>query len=57
MSEMSMRFVDHIGYHDHEGPAVDLDEREGLVRDLWRARVARMLRLLDAEDRNNGFAP
>jgi ribulose-5-phosphate 4-epimerase/fuculose-1-phosphate aldolase len=34
MSQTSMRFVDHIGYHDYEGPAVDLGERERLVRDL-----------------------
>src|ERR1051325_5581838 len=26
--------VGHIGYHDYEGPAVELDERERLVRDL-----------------------
>jgi ribulose-5-phosphate 4-epimerase/fuculose-1-phosphate aldolase len=29
-----MRFVGHIGYHDYEGPAVDLDERERIVNDL-----------------------
>ena len=34
MTQTSMRFVDHIGYHDYEGPAVDLAERERLVRDL-----------------------
>jgi ribulose-5-phosphate 4-epimerase/fuculose-1-phosphate aldolase len=34
MSQTSMRFVGHIGYHDYEGPAVDLGERERLVRDL-----------------------
>lgn len=34
MSQTSMRFAGHIGYHDYEGPAVDLDERERLVRDL-----------------------
>src|ERR1051326_498817 len=34
MSQTSIRFVGHIGYHDYEGPAVDLDERERLVRDL-----------------------
>ena len=34
MSQTSMRFVGHIGYHRYEGPAVDLDERERLVRDL-----------------------
>jgi ribulose-5-phosphate 4-epimerase/fuculose-1-phosphate aldolase len=34
MSQTSIRFNGHIGYHDYEGPAVDLDERERLVRDL-----------------------
>lgn len=34
MSQTAMRFVGHIGYHDYEGPAVDLAERERLVRDL-----------------------
>ena len=33
MSQTSMRFVGHIGHHDYEGPAVDFDERESLVRD------------------------
>src|SRR6202046_4514746 len=30
MSQTSIRFVGHIGYHDYEGPAIDLDERERL---------------------------
>ena len=34
LSQTSIRFVGHIGYHDYEGPAVDLAERERLVRDL-----------------------
>jgi ribulose-5-phosphate 4-epimerase/fuculose-1-phosphate aldolase len=34
LSQTSMRFVGHIGYHDYEGPAIDLAERERLVRDL-----------------------
>ena len=34
MTQTSMRFAGHIGYHDYEGPAVDLGERERLVRDL-----------------------
>jgi ribulose-5-phosphate 4-epimerase/fuculose-1-phosphate aldolase len=34
LSQTSMRFVGHIGYHDYEGPATDLAERERLVRDL-----------------------
>ena len=34
LSQTSVRFVGHIGYHDYEGPAVDLAERERLVTDL-----------------------
>ena len=34
LSQTSVRFEGHIGYHDYEGPAVDLDERVRLVRDL-----------------------
>jgi ribulose-5-phosphate 4-epimerase/fuculose-1-phosphate aldolase len=34
LSQTSIRFVGHIGYHDYEGPAIDVDERERLVRDL-----------------------
>ena len=34
MSQTSIRFVGHLGTHDYEGPAVDLAERERLVRDL-----------------------
>jgi ribulose-5-phosphate 4-epimerase/fuculose-1-phosphate aldolase len=34
LTQTSMRFSGHIGYHDYEGPAIDLDERERLVRDL-----------------------
>jgi ribulose-5-phosphate 4-epimerase/fuculose-1-phosphate aldolase len=34
LSQTSIRFVGHIGYHDYEGPAIDLAERERLVRDL-----------------------
>jgi len=34
LSQTAIRFVGHIGYHDYEGPAIDLDERERLVRDL-----------------------
>ena len=34
MSQTSMRFVGHIGYHGYEGPAVNLDERERIVQDL-----------------------
>jgi len=34
LTQTSMRFVGHLGYHDYEGPAIDLDERVRLVRDL-----------------------
>src|SRR6266436_5634290 len=34
MSQTAIRVYGHIGYHDYEGPAVDLDERARLVRDL-----------------------
>ena len=34
LSQTSIRFVGHIGYHDYEGPAVDLEERERIVADL-----------------------
>jgi ribulose-5-phosphate 4-epimerase/fuculose-1-phosphate aldolase len=34
LSQTAMRFVGHIGYHDYEGPAIELDERKRIVRDL-----------------------
>jgi ribulose-5-phosphate 4-epimerase/fuculose-1-phosphate aldolase len=34
LSQTSIRFHNHIGYHEFEGPAVDLDERERIVQDL-----------------------
>ena len=34
LSQTAMRFHGHIGYHDYEGPAVELSVRERLVRDL-----------------------
>src|SRR5260221_12743108 len=34
LSQTAVRFVGHIGYHDYEGPAVELDERERIVSDL-----------------------
>jgi ribulose-5-phosphate 4-epimerase/fuculose-1-phosphate aldolase len=34
LSQTAIRFTGHIGYHDYEGPAVDLDERVRLVADL-----------------------
>ena len=36
-------FFSEIGYHDYEGPAIDLDEQQRLVRDLG-ARSAMILR-------------
>ncbi|GAA4323889.1 class II aldolase/adducin family protein [Pigmentiphaga soli] len=34
ISQTASRFHGHIGYHDFEGPAIDLAEQERLVRDL-----------------------
>ncbi|MBS0561911.1 MAG: class II aldolase/adducin family protein [Proteobacteria bacterium] len=34
LSQHSLKFYGHIAYHDYEGIALDLDERERLVRDL-----------------------
>jgi len=34
LTQTSMRFVGHLGYHDYEGPSIDLYERVRLVRDL-----------------------
>ncbi|MGH8723228.1 MAG: class II aldolase/adducin family protein [Burkholderiales bacterium] len=34
LTQTAIRFVGHIGYHDYEGPATELEERERLVRDL-----------------------
>src|SRR6516165_1428629 len=34
LSQTSIRFVGHIGYHDYEGPAIDKEERERIVDDL-----------------------
>ncbi|MDB5380277.1 MAG: class aldolase and adducin N-terminal protein 4 [Rubritepida sp.] len=34
LSQTSIRFVGHLGYHDYEGPAVDMSERERIVADL-----------------------
>jgi ribulose-5-phosphate 4-epimerase/fuculose-1-phosphate aldolase len=34
MTQTASRFNNHLAYHDFEGPAVDLAERELLVRDL-----------------------
>jgi ribulose-5-phosphate 4-epimerase/fuculose-1-phosphate aldolase len=34
LTQTAIRFVGHIGYHDYEGPATELEERERLVRHL-----------------------
>ena len=34
LTQTAMRFYGHVSYHPYEGPAVDLAERERLVRDL-----------------------
>lgn len=34
MSQQSMKFYNRIGYHDYEGVALDLEERDRLVADL-----------------------
>ncbi len=34
MTQTASRFHGHLGYHDFEGPALDLGEQERLVRDL-----------------------
>lgn len=34
LTQTGIRFVGHLGYHDYEGPAIDLAERQRLVRDL-----------------------
>jgi ribulose-5-phosphate 4-epimerase/fuculose-1-phosphate aldolase len=34
ITQTSMRFFNHIGYHDYEGPAIDLDEQERIVAHL-----------------------
>jgi ribulose-5-phosphate 4-epimerase/fuculose-1-phosphate aldolase len=34
LSQTAIRFSGHVGYHEYEGPAIELSERERLVRDL-----------------------
>ena len=34
LTQTSIRFVNHLGYHDYEGPAIDVDEQKRLVADL-----------------------
>ena len=44
LNQTSMRFYNRISYHDFEGPAVDLAERERLVHDLGPNNKAMVLR-------------
>jgi len=39
LNQWSMQFTDRIAYHDYEGIALDLSERERLVRDLGTKMV------------------
>ena len=34
LNQTSIRFHGNIGYHDYEGPAINTDERERIVRSL-----------------------
>jgi ribulose-5-phosphate 4-epimerase/fuculose-1-phosphate aldolase len=34
LNQFALQFYNRIGYHDYEGIALDLDERERLIRDL-----------------------
>jgi ribulose-5-phosphate 4-epimerase/fuculose-1-phosphate aldolase len=34
LNQTAIRFHGHIGYHDYEGPAINLDERERIVESL-----------------------
>ena len=39
LAQSAMRFGNDIAYHDYEGPALNLDERERLVKDLGNAEA------------------
>ena len=39
LNQGSMRFYNRVGYHDFEGIAHDLDERERLIRDLGEYKI------------------
>jgi ribulose-5-phosphate 4-epimerase/fuculose-1-phosphate aldolase len=39
ISQLAMQWHGRIGYHDYEGIATDLDERERIVRDLGDKRA------------------
>jgi ribulose-5-phosphate 4-epimerase/fuculose-1-phosphate aldolase len=36
LNQTAIRFEGHIGYHDYEGPAIELEERERLARNLGK---------------------
>lgn len=44
MTQHSMFFYKNLGYHDYEGVATNLDERDRLVRDLGETNMALMLK-------------
>lgn len=39
ITQHALKFYGHLGYHDYEGIALDLDERERLVKSLGEHRV------------------
>jgi len=39
ISQHALKFYDRVGYHDYEGIALDLGERERLVRDLGKHKA------------------
>jgi ribulose-5-phosphate 4-epimerase/fuculose-1-phosphate aldolase len=39
ISQFAMKFYNRVAYHDYEGVALDLDERERLVKDLGDKKV------------------
>lgn len=39
LTQTAMRFHGHVGYHDYEGPALNLDEQARLQRDLGQHEV------------------
>ena len=60
LSQHAMRFTGCVSYHDYEGIALDVDERERLVRDLGRndAMILRNHGLLTCgADRARGVRP
>jgi ribulose-5-phosphate 4-epimerase/fuculose-1-phosphate aldolase len=44
ISQQALKFYGHLSYHEYEGIALDLDERQRLVRDLGAERKAMILR-------------